>query len=108
MRQRETGSYAKDKFKSKIRSGQQKTPEALKEVRKEARQNEAMFALYEQYTKALEGSGQSSNAVQFATFRDSIVERSARVKKQSGRSTLRYKVVTRGDSVSVDIDPADK
>ncbi len=98
-KQREEGTYSKDKFKAELRQLQ------LEEQKKQALAKDApdkgIQDLFKSYQNALKKTGRKSDNIDYNAFKKSIIKKAKTLKEQHGVKKLHYKIVMKEGRVIV-------
>ena len=103
LKQREEGTYSRDLFKAEIRD--RAAEETKQEGNKSVLAEKRFKQLFESYEVALKKSGVSTEKLNFASFKKSLVKRAKQLQTQYGAKKLQYKVLVKNGKVIIKASP---
>ncbi|MCB0359456.1 MAG: hypothetical protein KDD44_07460 [Bdellovibrionales bacterium] len=98
QKQREDGTYRKDKFKANLRKGAD--PSIMPKKSADPR-DAAMSKLFNNYVRALVNTGASTDNLDYDKFKASVMKKAQTLREEHGAKTVNYKVIVKDGKVSV-------
>jgi len=99
VKQREDGTYVKDKFKAEMR--EKMARDLANQNSAHAKANKGLQDLFSSYKDALQKSGANTGNVDFDRFKQKMIAQAKALKKQHGVKKVKYSVVTKGGKVII-------
>ena len=98
-KQREEGTYVKDKFKADMR--EKLSEDARREASAAGKADKGLRQLFSSYEDALRKTGQKTDSLNFNAFKRSLLEQARHLKETKGVKKLHYKIVSKDGKVTV-------
>jgi len=103
IKQREEGTYDKDRFKAELREKMLENSAKTTSPRNKAEQG--IVSLFNSYEDALRKTGAAPKNLNYETFKKSLIDKAKHYKQEHGTNKLHFKVAVRDGKVIIRATP---